>query len=83
MNTITSKKLYVGNLSVIVDEVSLRCILQTCGNIVGIEIVMNENSRSRRCYAVVEMSTYQEANVAVEKINGSVFNGRTLAVKKL
>jgi RNA recognition motif-containing protein len=83
MNHRVSNRLYVGNLSVLIDEVTLKNILTVYGTVSKATVVLSDNCRSRRCYAVVEMSTYQEADTIVEKLNGHIFNGRSLSVRKL
>jgi RNA recognition motif-containing protein len=83
MNHKGSNRLYVGNLSVLIDEVTLKNILTVYGTVSKATVVLSDNSRSRRCYAVVEMSTYQEADDVFEKLNGHVFHARPLSIRKL
>ena len=83
MNHRDSSRLYVGNLSVLIDEATLKNILTVYGTVNKSKVIMSDNSRSRRCYAVIEMSTYKEADEVVEKLNGHVFNGRALSIRKL
>lgn len=78
-----SNRLYVGNLSVLIDEVTLKNILTVYGTVNKAKVVLSDNSRSRRCYAVIEMSTFQEADEVFEKLNGHVLNARALTIRKL
>lgn len=83
MNHKGSNRLYVGNLSVLIDEVTLRNILTVYGTVSKATVVLSDNSRSRRCYAVVEMSTSREAEEVFEKLNGHIFHARALSIRKL
>lgn len=83
MNHRGSNRLYVGNLSVLIDEATLKNILTVYGTVSKATVVLSDNSRSRRCYAIVEMSTFQEADEVFEKLNGHVFNARSLTIRKL
>lgn len=83
MNNRVSKLLYVGNLSVLTEIQALTDIFIDTGNIVKADIVMNDNSKSRRCFAIIEMSSYQEADSAVEKLNGTVVQGRAIKIRKM
>lgn len=83
MNHRGSNRLYVGNLSVLIDEVTLKNILTVYGTVSKTTVVLSDNSRSRRCYAVVEMSTSQEADDIFEKLNGHIFHARALSIRKL
>lgn len=83
MNYKGSNRLYVGNLSVLIDEATLKNILTVYGTVSKATVVVSDNSRSRRCYAVVEMSTFQEADDIFEKLNGHIFHARALSIRKL
>lgn len=82
MNNKTDNRIYVGNLSVLVDEMELTTTLNVYGTVLSTDIKFSENSRSRRCYAVVEMATREDANAVIEKLNGNVFGGRVLKIRK-
>jgi RNA recognition motif-containing protein len=83
MNYKGSNRLYVGNLSVLIDEATLKNILTVYGTVSKATVVLSDNSRSRRCYAVVEMSTSQEADDIYVKLNGHIFHSRPLSIRKL
>lgn len=83
MNNRISKLLYVGNLSVLTNINALTDIFLDTGSVVKADIVMNDNSKSRRCFAIIEMSSYQEADTAVQKLNGTVIQGRSIKIRKM
>lgn len=76
-----SNSLYIGNLSVLVDRDSLVLMLKSIGQVLNVDVIISDNSRSRRCFAMVEMFSRKEADLVVEKLNGSVFQGRAITVK--
>lgn len=78
-----SRRLYVGNLSHRMDEEVLNNILTVYGTVMTSTIVFNKNFRSRRCFAIVEMSSPEEAASAVLNLNGCAFYGRSIYVKSL
>lgn len=82
MNNQTDHLVYVGNLSVITDKESLTHFLKNAGQVVSVDIVLNDNSRSRRCFAIVEMLNTAEADGVVEKLNGTTFKGRVIRVRR-
>ncbi|MGZ3724678.1 MAG: hypothetical protein ACXWQQ_02720 [Pseudobdellovibrio sp.] len=74
--------LYIGNLSVITNRESLISYLKNIGKIVNVDVILNDNFRSRRCFAIVEMLNTKEVDEAVEKLNGTVFQGRVIRVRR-
>lgn len=82
MNNQMSRTLYIGNLSVITTTDMLTRFLKTIADVVDVEIVLNDNSRSRRCYAIAEMLNTKEVDMAVKKLNGTVFQGRVIQVRR-
>lgn len=83
MSNNASVKLYVGNLSVLADESQLKKTFSPWDSIVDTKIVVSDNSRSRRCYAIIEMTSDKEADSVIEKLNGKVLLGRVLKIRKL
>lgn len=77
-----STKLYVGNLSFDVTEEELREMLSQHGPVNEINVVMDKFTGRGRGFAFATMNTQDGANVAIQKLNGQVWQGRTLTVNE-
>jgi len=75
-----SAKLFVGNLSYQATEDDLRELFQQAGTVQSVRIVTDQFTGRPRGFGFVEMSTPEEANRAVEQLNGRVFRDRNLVV---
>lgn len=73
-------KLYVGNLSYKTDESSLTSAFSAFGNVVSAKIITDKMTGRPRGFGFVEMSSEEEANKAIDGMNGKDFDGRTLNV---
>ncbi len=76
------KKIYVGNLSYSMDEQSLMNLFAEFGNVDTAKIIMDRDSGRSKGFAFVEMTDANEANTAIEKLNGKELSGRTLNVSE-
>jgi RNA recognition motif-containing protein len=75
-----SKKLYVGNLSFSTTADDLREAFGEHGTVVSAQIVSDRDTGRSRGFAFVEMSSGAEE--AIESLNGTDFQGRTLTVNE-
>ena len=75
-----SKKLYIGNLSFEVTDSSIREALSAFGTIDSVNIITDRETGRPRGFAFVEMSTAQEAQAAIDGLNGRDLDGRDLTV---
>ncbi len=75
-----AKKLYVGGLPYSTTEDSLKEIFSQAGNVESAMIIMDKISGRSKGFGFVEMSTEEEAQKAIETLNGTELEGRTLAV---
>jgi cold-inducible RNA-binding protein len=73
-------KLYVGNLSFSTGDEELREAFAPHGNVQSASVVMDRDSGQSRGFGFVEFSSSDEANRAVEAMNGTNLGGRTLNV---
>jgi RNA recognition motif-containing protein len=73
-------KLYVGNLSFSTGDQELREAFAAHGNVQSASVVMDRDSGQSRGFGFVEFSSSEEANRAVEAMNGTNLDGRTLNV---
>jgi RNA recognition motif-containing protein len=74
--------LYVSNLGDQITDESLRAIFATHGEVNSSKIIKDHSNGSSRGFGFVDMPNDQEAQRAMEKINGVVVNGRNVSVKQ-
>jgi len=75
-----SSKLYVGNLSFNVTESELTSAFSPYGEVIRASVVTDRDSGRSRGFGFVEMATEDEANAAVDGLNGTQMGGRDLTV---
>lgn len=68
------KKLYVGNLTYSVSESQLRELFAEYGTVESVKVI------EQKGFAFVEMSSSEEAQAALDALNQSVFEGRTMHI---
>lgn len=74
--------IYVGNLPYNSEEASLEELFSEYGQVDSVKIIVDRESGRSRGFGFVEMENDEEANEAIEAINGIDFEGRTLVVNK-
>ncbi len=77
-----SKKLYVGNLSLDVDNSALESLLSPYGTVENVNIIADRNTGQSKGYGFVVMSTEEEAQAAIAALDGSEYNGQTIKVNE-
>ncbi|XP_021749838.1 28 kDa ribonucleoprotein, chloroplastic-like [Chenopodium quinoa] len=75
-------KLFVGNLPYDVDSEKLAQLFDGAGVVEIAEVIYNRETDRSRGFGFVTMSTVEEAEKAVELLNGYDVNGRLLTVNK-
>ncbi|GMI76728.1 ARABIDOPSIS THALIANA RNA BINDING PROTEIN, APPROXIMATELY 31 KD, 31-kDa RNA binding protein [Hibiscus trionum] len=75
-------KLFVGNLPFDVDSQSLAMLFEKAGTVEIAEVIYNMDTERSRGFGFVTMSSIEEAEKAVELLNGYDLNGRLLTVNK-
>ncbi len=75
-----NKKLYVGGLPYSVTDEQLHEVFSAHGTVESAKVVTDRFTDASRGFGFVEMSTQQEAEKAIEALNGSQLEGRTLTV---
>lgn len=75
-----STKLFVGNLSFKVSENELRDAFAAHGNVVEINVMMDRATGRPRGFGFVTMGSPEEAQKAIESMNGAQLDGRALTV---
>ena len=77
-----AKKLYVGSLSYGTDDASLKSHFAQAGNLESATVVMDKMTGRSRGFGFVEMATDEEADKAIETLNGKELDGRALVVNE-
>src|SRR5712692_5823410 len=77
-----NNKLYVGGLPYSVSEGKLQEIFAPHGTVESAKVIADKFTGQSRGFGFVEMSSGGEAQKAIEALNGSQFDGRTLVVNE-
>ena len=75
-------KLFVGGLSYSTSTESLRDAFAAAGSVESATIVTDRDTGRSRGFGFVEMATPEDADQAVNRLNGSSLDGRTIKVEK-
>jgi cold-inducible RNA-binding protein len=75
-----STKLYVGNLSFNTTENDLQDAFSAHGTVAEVNLMMDRMSGRSRGFAFVTMGSPEEAQKAIEAMNGSMLHDRALTV---
>ena len=76
------KKVYVGNLSYDVDSTSLQQLFAPFGTVESAEVIADRDTGRSKGFGFVEMSNDDEAQAAIQGLNGQDHNGRPLTVNE-
>lgn len=76
------KKIYVGNLSYSLNDQALVDLFSAFGTVESARVVTDRDSGRSKGFAFVEMSTDEEAQTAIEKLNGTEQAGRAMNVSE-
>lgn len=75
-----ARRLYVGNIPRNVGNDELRGIVEEHGAVDRVEVMYDKYSGKSRRFAFVTMKTVEDANAAIEKLNGTQIGGREIKV---
>ncbi len=73
-------KLYVGNLSYDTTEDELRNLFAQVGTVNEVALIKDRDTGSSKGFAFVTMSTQEEANKAIQQLNGQTLGNRELKI---
>lgn len=76
------KKLYVGNLPFSATEQVLLDTFAQCGTVESAKIITDRDTGRSKGFGFVEMATDDEAQAAINKLNGADYDGRTMSVSE-
>jgi RNA recognition motif-containing protein len=74
--------IYVGNLPKTTSEEEIRKIFETHGEVGEIKLIKDHFSGELRGFGFVEMPSNTDAQTAIEAVNGTELEGRTLVVNE-
>jgi RNA recognition motif-containing protein len=76
------KKLYVGNLTYEVTNSALEQMFAAHGTVESAQVIMDRDTGRSKGFGFVEMKTDQEAQAAIQAMNGKDVEGRALTVNE-
>ena len=76
------KNLYVGNLSYDVNDSTLEQLFGEHGTVDSAKVIMDRDTGRSKGFGFVEMESDQEAQAAIEALNGQDHGGRALTVNE-
>jgi RNA recognition motif-containing protein len=75
-------KLYVGNLSYSVTDDTLQQHFAEFGTVTSAKVMMDRDTGRSKGFGFVEMSSSDEAQAAIRRMNGQSVDGRALVVNE-
>jgi RNA recognition motif-containing protein len=75
-------RLYIGNLSFNSTSDSVRAAFQAFGEVSDVQLVLDRETGRSRGFAFVTMGSAQEAQKAINEMNGALLDGRPLRVNE-
>ncbi len=76
------KKLYVGNLTYGVTDSALEAMFAAHGTVQSAQVIMDRETGRSKGFGFVEMGSDQEAQAAIQVLNGKEVDGRALTVNE-
>ena len=77
-----AKRLYVGGLPYSASERDLEDLFASAGSVTSVSVVTDKYTSQSKGFGFVEMSTDEEADTAINTLNGTMLGGRTLTVNE-
>jgi cold-inducible RNA-binding protein len=77
-----ASKLYVGNLAYGVTNTDLETMFTPHGTVQSAQVIMDRDTGRSKGFGFVEMGTSNEAQAAINALNGKETDGRTLTVNE-
>jgi RNA recognition motif-containing protein len=76
------KKLYVGNLAYSISDSDLLRMFEPHGTVQSAQVIMDRDTGRSKGFGFVEMGSDQEAQAAIQALNGTDVEGRALTVNE-
>lgn len=77
-----AKKLYVGNLPYGTSDSELQRLFEEYGTVMSAQVIVDRDSGRSKGFGFVEMGNQEEAQSAIDGLNGQELNGRPLTVNE-
>lgn len=77
-----AKKLYVGNLSYNINDEDLMNRFAEFGTVTSAKVITDRETGRSKGFGFVEMESDDQANSAIDKLNGADFQGRNISVSE-
>jgi len=77
-----SKKLFVGGLSWNTNDSELQQAFEACGTVTEAKVISDRETGRSRGFGFVTFEDEQSATRAIEELDGSTLDGRTIRVDK-
>ena len=74
--------IYIGNLNYRVKEAGLQKVIEQYGVVESIRVIKDRETGKSKGFAFVEINDDSQARQAIEGLNGTEFEGRTMVVKE-
>jgi RNA recognition motif-containing protein len=75
-------KLYVGNLSYALTDGDLQNLFEPHGTVRSAQVILDRDSGRSKGFGFVEMDSAEQAQAAIDALNGQEVNGRELTVNE-
>ena len=75
-------KLFIGSLEYATTDQQLEEHFSQAGKVLSAKVIIDRNTGQGKGFGFVEMSSEEEAKVAMSTLDGSQLNGRAIAVKE-
>ncbi len=75
-------KLYIGNLDEKIQSHHLKEAFSEFGKVKSANVVMDKNTGVSRGFGFIEMPNDEEAKEVINKVNGGVWEGKTLNIRE-
>jgi RNA recognition motif-containing protein len=75
-------KLFVGSLPYSTTDDSLADFFAAAGTVVSAKVIIDRETGRSKGFGFVEMSSEDEAKAAIDKLNGSEMEGRSIVVNE-
>ena len=72
--------IYVGNLSYNTTDDGLKGLFEGYGEVVSVNVIKDKMTGQSRGFAFIEMSADDQAQAAIDGLNGQEFDGRQLRI---
>ena len=75
-------RIYVGNLPFSASDDEIRTLFEGFGSVESVHLISDRETGRPRGFGFVEMENDDEANEAIQALNGSDLGGRTLKINE-